>query len=72
MLNQLCGHTLKPMDHQIITVPVTKDLGVDVNMTAHVLTGREPGPTPVSYTHLRFLANTIDTDYRCCPPTTIF
>ena len=45
MLDQLCGHTLKPMDHQIITVPVTKDLGVDVNMTAHVLTGREPGPT---------------------------
>lgn len=45
MLHELCGQALHPMEHRILTVPVTKDLGVDINMTAHVLSGREDGPT---------------------------
>jgi uncharacterized protein len=34
-----------PGTKTIVTIPVTKDLGVDIRMKAHVLAGRHEGPT---------------------------
>jgi uncharacterized protein len=34
-----------PGTKEIITIPVTKDLGVEIRMKAHVLAGRHEGPT---------------------------
>lgn len=39
------GKTIKPGSRELITVPVTKDLGCDVEIKAHVLAGAEEGPT---------------------------
>jgi len=45
MINELCGQKINRGEHSIVTVHVTKDLGVDINMTAHVLAGKQEGPT---------------------------
>ena len=36
---------VQPGTKEIVTVPVTKDLGVDINIKAHVLAGKHEGPT---------------------------
>ena len=39
------GTEVMPGERKIITVPVTKDLGVDIRIKAHVLAGKYEGPT---------------------------
>ncbi len=39
------GNDVMPGEHKIITIPVTKDLGVDIRIKAHVLAGKQEGPT---------------------------
>jgi len=39
------GNEVMPGEHKIVTIPVTKDLGVDIRMKAHVLAGKQEGPT---------------------------
>lgn len=34
-----------PGEKKVITIPVTKDLGVEINIKAHVLAGKHEGPT---------------------------
>jgi hypothetical protein len=36
---------VQPGEKKIITIPVTKDLGIEINMKAHVLAGKKEGPT---------------------------
>ncbi len=36
---------VSPGEKKVVTVPVTKDLGVDIRMKAHVLAGQHDGPT---------------------------
>jgi hypothetical protein len=43
----LCKRLVKAGTRDIITVPITRDLGVKLEMTAHVLAGESPGPTMV-------------------------
>jgi len=39
------GKTIQPGTRDIVTVPVTKDLGVEINIKAHILAGKFDGPT---------------------------
>jgi len=39
------GNEVMPGEHKIITIPVTRDLGVDIRIKAHVLAGKQEGPT---------------------------
>ena len=39
------GNEVLPGERKIITIPVTKDLGVEINIKAHVLAGKNEGPT---------------------------
>ena len=42
---QVYGNEVLPGEHKIVTIPVTKDLGVDIMIKAHVLAGKQDGPT---------------------------
>jgi len=39
------GNEVLPGEHKIVSIPVTKDLGVDIRIKAHVLAGKQEGPT---------------------------
>lgn len=39
------GNEIIPGEKKIVTIPVTKDLGVEINIKAHVLAGKYDGPT---------------------------
>lgn len=41
----ICGENISRGEKKIVKVHVAKDLGVDINITAHVLAGKEDGPT---------------------------
>jgi predicted deacylase len=41
----VCNRTIKSGTRETITLPITKDLGVKLEMTAHILAGRQEGPT---------------------------
>jgi hypothetical protein len=42
---ELRGRKIEAGTKETITLPITQDLGVKLEMTAHVLAGRQPGPT---------------------------
>jgi len=42
---EVCGNIIKAGNKTRITIPITKDLGVKLEMTAHILAGKYDGPT---------------------------